>query len=308
MHPAVSMKRCVAGAVLALAAWLMAASTAHALSETFDVPGARLDSALWTTETGPSSFLGRTQLADWISQGGTGRFVVADGSAQLALSTFNPTGFSLYGTHAKSLQAFQPASATAYELSVRMQLGSLHPGIVYGIYFFGCRSGGCATSHDELDIEIVTNFLQPGAQPLRVQLNRYADEPLGAGHGPVVDLPPGFDPLAMHEWTIRWTRGRVTWFVDGTELFSATDFVPRGPMQANIIAWAPGPEWADAFHASLQPVASAALDRQFTAYVDSVAVVAVPEPFAWMTMLAALGLLAGARRMSRNPALLPPAR
>jgi hypothetical protein len=56
----------------------------------------------------------------------------------------------------------------------------LQQGIVFGVYFFG-GPGHCATNHDEIDIELVTNKLQ-GA-PYQVQLNRYANEPLGAGHG-----------------------------------------------------------------------------------------------------------------------------
>lgn len=130
----------------------------------------------------------------------------------------------------------------------------------------------CDTNHDELDIEIVTNFLQPGASPLRVQLNRYANEPLGSGHGPIVALPSGFDPLASHEWRIRWFKDRVTYFVDGIELLSATSFVPQGAMQANIIVWAPAADWFDAFHSSLQPVANVGLDQRFVALVDYVSV------------------------------------
>ena len=243
----------------------------------FAVSGERLDLATWTTEFGKPSFLGRTQLRDWVTPDGVGRFVVADGFARLSLNTHNPTGTSLYGTHAKTLQSFQPTASTGYELAVRMRLASLQPGLVFGVYFFGCNAGPCNTHHDELDIELVTNFLQPGGSPLRIQLNRYAAEPLGAGHGPIVNLPSGFDPLAFHEWKIRWHRNRVSYFVDGVELFSATTFIPQGRMQATIIVWGPTFDmWPDAFHGSLQDVTDAAKDQRFDAFIDYVSVATVP--------------------------------
>jgi len=257
----------------ALAVILASSSPAHAASpfvDEFSVPGNKLDSR-WTTEFGAPSFLGRTQLRDWVHQSDIGPFVVASGTSQLALDTFNPTGSSMYGTHGKTIASFQPTATTDYALTARMRVTSSRGGIVYGIYFYGCSSGSCATSHDELDIEIVTNHLQS------VQLNRYAAEPLGAGHGPLVDLPQGFDPLAFHEWTIRWGSSRITYYVDGMELFSATDFIPQGPMQANIIAWAPDSGWADAYDGSLQPAASSGENQHFTALVDFVTVVPVTK-------------------------------
>jgi hypothetical protein len=58
------------------------------------------------------------------------------------------------------------------------------------------------------------------------QLNR-------AGNGGLVDLPPGFYPLAMHDWTIRWSVGRIGCLVDGGLLATATDHVPRRLMRLN---------------------------------------------------------------------------
>src|ERR1044071_15515 len=247
-------------------------------SDQFDVSGGRLDRSIWTTEFGPSSFLGRTQLRDWVSDAGVGRFPVSGGNAFLSLDTFNPTGFSLYGSHAKSFMSFQPNASTDFELAVRMRLTSVQPGIVYGIYFYGYNPPSCAT-HDELDIEVVTNFFKPGS-PFRVQLNRYASEPFGAGHGPIVNLPANFDPLAFHEWKIRWGMSKVTYLLDGAEIFSATSFIPQGPMQANIIAWGPAPEWPDAYDPSLQPVNNPGANQTFTALVDYLTVTAIAKKHA----------------------------
>ena len=233
--------------------------------DNFSVLGTKLNLALWTTEIGIGSFLGRTQLADWVTPGGIGQFVVGATGAQVALHTYNPTGFSLYGTHGKTVATFQPTATSGVSLTQRMQLTSLQRGLVYGIYLYACipPAPPCAT-HDEIDIELVTNFLQSGA-PLQVQLNRYAAEPFGAGNGVIVNLPAGFDPLAAHDWTIRWSFARIEYLVDGLLLHAATTKVPQGPMNATVIAWGPDAGWPAAFHASLQPASSPPLGQSFTA-------------------------------------------
>lgn len=248
---------------------------AQNFSDEFSTPGDRLNRSVWTTEIGPGSFLGRTQLRDWITGGGVGRFFVANGNAQLALDTFNPTGFSLYGTHAKTRSSFQPSPTTDVVLAVRMRLTTLQRGIVFGVYFYRCGAA-CSSDHDEIDIEVVTNYLQPGVSPLKVQLNRYAAEPLGAGHGPIVNLPAGFDPLAYHEWKIRWGTSRLTYYVDSVELFSTTTFVPQRPMHADMIAWGPASDWSAAYDASLQPTNSQNANQSFYALVDYFTVKTVP--------------------------------
>ena len=280
---------------LGLAAATACQSAVEVFRDDFDVPGDRLDLGRWTTEIGPSSFLGRTQLQDWVTPGGVGKFVVSGGQARLALQTYNPTGFSLFGTHAKTLASFQPDAVTGYRLSARLQLQSLQPGLVFGLYFYGCSAGPCATQHDELDIELVTNFLQPGATP-RVQLNRYANEPLGAGHGVIADLPAGFDALAPHDWTLVWRPDSVSWLVDGTLLYSASSVIPQGRMQANLIAWGPAPDWAAAYSAALQPTGNGALNQSFVALVDAISVSAVPEPAAWTLAMTGLALVFRAAR------------
>ena len=264
------------GVALVSAAFVLVATTRGAgtilFYDNFATPGSKLNLGLWTTEIGPSSYLGRTQLADWVTPGGIGQFVVGPQGAQLALNTFNPTGFSLYGTHGKTLQAFLPSAGSAITLKVNLQLTSLQPGLVYGVYFYGCVQGlDCNFHHNEIDIELVTNLLQPGA-PLKVQLNRYADEPLGAGNGVLVDLPSGFAPLAAHEWTIVWSSARIDYLLDGQPLFSTTSHVPHGPMEANVIAWGPDANWPTAFSTSLQPVGSAAQNQRFYALVSALTV------------------------------------
>lgn len=257
--------------------WLIVPPIAAAQSviDEFNASGDRLNRSVWTTEVGAGSYLGRTQLRDWVTDGGVGRFVVADGNARLALETFNPTGFSLYGTHAKTRALFQAMSTVDVILAVRIRLTSLQPGVVYGVYFYGCGAS-CSDDHDEVDIEIVSNFLPPNAPAARVQLNRYAAEPLGAGHGEVVDLPAGFDPVAYHEWKIRWSQSRLTYYVDNVMLFSTTAFVPQRPMHADMIAWGPDETWSAAFHPSLQPTNNRDANQSFVALIDRFVVRTVP--------------------------------
>lgn len=205
--------------------------------------------------------------------------MVSGGQANLTLNTFNPTGFSLFGTHGKTLTSFQPAGGGVIEFTTRLQLPAapIQKGIVWGMYLYGCTAGPCASNHDEIDIELVTNALQ--GSPLQVQLNRYANEPLGAGHGVMANLPGGFNLAIAHDWTIRWSLTQIDFLVDGQLLFSTNTFVPQGAMQANIIAWGPGTEWPAAYDASLQPVNSAGSNQAFTALVDQVTVTdGVPEP------------------------------
>jgi hypothetical protein len=58
----------------------------------------------------------------------------------------------------------------------------------------------------------------------------------------VSGLPAGFDALAYHHWQIIWGQSHVIFSLDGLPIYSASDHTPQGTMQANSIAWAPGPE------------------------------------------------------------------
>ncbi len=278
--------------ILGLAALSVMAVSAQAdtilFQDDFASAGTHLDYSKWTTVTGSASFLGRTQLADW-TPSGAGQFIVGPNGAQLSLSTFNPTGFSLYGTQGETLDSFQPTGDETIDFTTRLQLTSLQPGLVYGMYLYGCAPSLCATQHDEIDIEVVTNALQPGSTPM-VELNRYAAEPLGAGHGAMVALPAGFDPLAAHNWTVLWSLNSIEYLVDGTLLSVQTTNVPQGPMEANEIAWGPASDWAAAYSPLLQPVSSAGENQTYTALLTDVTVSASqsPEPGSWMLLLTGL--------------------
>lgn len=239
----------------------------------FATIGSRLDLCWWTTEFGDPSFFGRTQLADWVTPGGIGQFVVGSAGAELALNTFNPTGpgLSLYGTHGKTGRTFQPVGAETITYTARVRLQTVQPGLVFGNYLLGCPPGPCTTDHDEIDIELVTNQLQSGS-PYQVQLNRYRAEPFGAGHGGFVPLPVGFDPLATHDWTIRWSLSTIEYLVDGVLLKSETTFVPQRPMHVDLNVWGPDIEWPAAYSALLPIAGTAGANQRFVGTVRNVEV------------------------------------
>ena len=153
--------------ILLLAAAAIAGPAATLFQENFTTPGIRLDLAAWTTESGPVPFLGLTQLADWVTQGGIGQFKV---DSHQSLSAYNraanPTGLLIYGTHGKTLPRFKAHVEDDCRIQQPLRLTAVQPaGLVYSKYFYECIGPTCATD-DEVDIELPTKQL-----PLKVQLN-----------------------------------------------------------------------------------------------------------------------------------------
>ncbi len=273
--------------------------------DNFSVPGSHLNYANWTTEFGDPSFIPRTQLQDWVHAGAGGVFTVDGNGAELTLDTYNPSDplhETLFGTHGKTLASFLPSPGSYIDFTTRLQLTSLQPGIVYGMYLYNCIDTSDCDPHDEIDIELLTSLLS--GSPLKVQLNRFANDPLGAGNGgPPVNLPAGFNALAVHDWTIRWSLGEIDYFVDGTLIGSATDHVPQGPMAVNEIAWGPNNNWPDAYSASLVPAASSGANQAFTAHLTQVTVSTpdpTPEPGTWMLGVGMLAVAGLARRRASS--------
>src|SRR5689334_1187830 len=64
--------RCIALAAFVLLTALPLGAESILFTDPLTTLGTTLDLTKWTTETGPASFLGRTQLADWISPGARG--------------------------------------------------------------------------------------------------------------------------------------------------------------------------------------------------------------------------------------------
>ena len=152
------------------------------------------------------------------------------------------------------------------------------------------------SSFDEIDIELVSNFLQAGPQ-LQVELNRFTNGSPDTGDGGLTNLPFGFDPLIAHDWTINWSASQINYLVDSVLLASVTTRIPQSALRANELVFGPSTNWPAAYSPTLQPVTSANQDQSFIALLTSVTISdsSVPEPSTWA--LALLGSLFFVRRL-----------
>lgn len=97
---------------------------------------------------------------------------------------------------------------------------------------------------DEIDIEFL------GKDTTKVQFNYFTD---GVGqHEYVHDL--GFDASeAFHEYAFEWLEDSITWYVDGVEVYKATENIPQTPGKVMMNTW-PGigvDEWLGAFNGTV---------------------------------------------------------
>ena len=81
---------------------------------------------------------------------------------------------------------------------------------------------------DEIDIEFL------GKDPTKVQFNYFTD---GKGnHEKLYDL--GFDASEdFHTYGFEWLEGSIKWYVDGKEVHSATDNIPKTPGRLMMNVW-----------------------------------------------------------------------
>lgn len=93
---------------------------------------------------------------------------------------------------------------------------------------------------DEIDIEFL------GKDTTKVQFNYFTD---GEGdHEYIHDL--GFDAAEeLHHYAFEWLPDSITWYVDGVEVYRATDNIPQTPGKVMMNTW-PGigvDSWLNAF-------------------------------------------------------------
>jgi beta-glucanase (GH16 family) len=235
------------------------AQTKPIFSEDFD--GTSMDPLKWHIPTWVSSsdgtFMGRTQMRCTQNSALPG---IVNGEAIIKLETYNPTGFSFYGTDLISNRSFIMGAGLVFTIRAKIA-APLQGGIVGGVFLYDLTSG---TNHDEIDFELLTN------RPQEVQTNFYNNEPLGAGS-------PTFEPLTgsvsvYHIFSMKWMPGEVTWMVDNVVVRNITSSIPAGPMHLHLNMWAPAAEWAEAYDSNLQPVTSAGLNQTYSMIVDYVKV------------------------------------
>lgn len=99
-------------------------------------------------------------------------------------------------------------------------------GVVTSMFTYTGPSDG--TEWHEIDIEILGN------DTTKVQFNYYTNGE--GGHEYLYDL--GFDASeGFHEYAFKWERDKITWYVDGVGVYSATKDIPSVPGKIMINAW-----------------------------------------------------------------------
>ncbi len=100
---------------------------------------------------------------------------------------------------------------------------------------------------DEIDIEFL------GKDTTIVQFNYFTDS--RGGHEHIYDL--GFDASEdFHTYAFEWHEDKIVWFVDGVEVYSATDNIPVTPSKIMMNAWCGSgvDGWLNAFDDSSLPL------------------------------------------------------
>jgi len=185
---------------------------------------------------------------------------VANSEVSIDLDTYNPTGFSLYGTDLISNRTFLPGNGLVITVRAKMKTPIIG-GIVGGIFSYNLTTPG---NHDEIDFELLTNQLNS------VHTNVYSDQPLGVGHP---DSSTVTNPITQyHTYTITWLQNEVTWAIDSIIIKTETTLIPDNPMHFHLNLWAPATDWPSAYNAALQPVSSSSTNTTYSMLVDYVQV------------------------------------
>ncbi|MCX6824497.1 MAG: family 16 glycosylhydrolase [candidate division SR1 bacterium] len=221
--------------------------------------GTSINSAWWyiPTWTGPSdgTYVGRTQF----------RCIPAalpsiiNDNVYVNLETYNPTGFSMYGTDLITQKTFAPGNGLI--ISIRAKINNpMIGGIVAGLFSFDLIPPS-NTIHNEIDWELLTN------QSNYVHTNIYNNEPLGVGHPDSSQIVNQITDY--HVFMIRWLPNEVTWYIDGILVRTSTN-VPTAPTHFHLNMWAPAQEWSSAYNVALQPTNVQADNQIYSLLIDSI--------------------------------------
>lgn len=229
--------------------------------------GSVVDSSKWSIPTWVSSndgtYVGQTQFR--CSQNAS-LPAILDGSAMIALDTYNPTGASFYGTDLISDELFYLEQGISVTVRARMD-ESMPAGVVCGIFLYAKPKSTANTLHDEIDFELLSN------DPYKVSTNIYGNESLGIGHPAAFEYNYG-SATDFHDYTIDWLPGRVSWYVDDVLIRTVTNQspIPVGPMYLHLNVWVPGSDFSTAYNPNLHWTNSASSNQTYYLIVDSVTV------------------------------------
>jgi beta-glucanase (GH16 family) len=111
-----------------------------------------------------------------------------------------------------------------YETRMKAAKGA---GLVGGTFFTYAGVWG-QKSHNEIDFEVL------GKDPTQVQLNYYY---AGTGtHEKMIDL--GFDASKdFHNYGFHWTKNSIEWYIDGKQVYKATENIPQKPCRIMVNMW-----------------------------------------------------------------------
>ncbi|MEI8347250.1 MAG: family 16 glycosylhydrolase [Pseudomonadota bacterium] len=242
------------------------APTAVILNDNF--PGSITSSTNWYIPTWVSptdgTFLGQTQFR--CSQN-SALPPASNNNVTISVQTYNPTGYSFYGTDLISKQLIPLGQGI--DIVIRAKVNTTTPGIVAGIFLYALEPGS-NTIHDEIDFELLTNT------PNYVHTNVYSDEALGVGNPLAVPYAAG-NINDYHTYEIIWMPDRVIWLVDGTPIRQETSHVPTGAMNLHLNMWVPGSEWPNAYSPYLYPTSSAGSNQIHSMSVNLINVQSVPS-------------------------------
>jgi hypothetical protein len=241
-------------------AGVKAQATTQIFSDDFITPV--VSSQLWHIPTWVSSadgtYLGRTQFR--CSQNAT-LPLSTNSQAIINVESYNPTGFSFYGTDLITNRSFLPGNGLIFTIYAKIKT-PVSGGIVGGIYLYDL-TGTSQTIHDEIDFELLTNDLN------KIHTNFYNAEPLGTGHPDSVTVA---NPVTdFHKYVIKWLPEGTTWLVD-EKLIRTSNNSPSGPMHFNLNMWVPEIEWKAAYNNVIQPTTQTGLNQIFSLLVESVRV------------------------------------
>lgn len=226
-----------------------------------------MDTALWHIPAySAATYYGRTQVRC------TPVALPEDSASQaiINLDTYNPTGFSFYGTDVISNRTFKPGNGIIVTVHAKIKQPVVG-GIVGGIYFYDLIAGDTGTIHNEIDFELLTNDSNA------VNTNVYSNEPLGAGHpvSSTIDSPI----TCYHTYVIEWLPCEVLWLIDGDTMRRSNIVpVPTDSMQFNLNMWAPDASWSAAYNGSIQPTSNPLSDLTWSMIVDSVRIDSLLAP------------------------------
>ncbi|MEM9065457.1 MAG: glycoside hydrolase family 16 protein [Planctomycetota bacterium] len=245
----------------------------------------QIDTSLWFQPTGNGTFLGRTQMRPPSSP-----IEVSGGTAKLVVDTYNPSGFSFFGSEIRTVEVFELGEGLIFETRSRLQAGT--PGGILGSLFSYTTNGFI---RDEIDWELLSNDI-PGSSD-RILTNVFVDDDFSQpGNGQFVQ-PAGHDLTEFNTYRIEWRPTQIDWFINGDLVRSETVTVPDGalpgivtdPLRIHLNAWAPDQFFGAAFNAGIQPVSSPAQNQRFTYEVDRVEIRRITPPVACVADLTTTG-------------------